>query len=76
MTDDALTEEQRIALDHFANLTVVMAKRQQQVEDLGRERRTAAVTLRELGVPVTVMSKAANIGPQAVYKLLSATNAE
>ncbi|AYD87386.1 hypothetical protein SEA_VALENTINIPUFF_91 [Microbacterium phage ValentiniPuff] len=72
MTDEQpMTEEQRIALDHFVNLTVVMAKRQQQVEELGRERREAATTLRDLDVPVAVMAKSAKIGPQAVYKLLA-----
>lgn len=71
MTDAALTPEQQIALDHFVNLTEVMAKRQQQVEELGQERRQAAAVLREQGVSVAVMAKSAKIGPQAVYKLLS-----
>lgn len=71
-----LTPEQQTALDHFVNLTEVMAKRQQQVEELGQRRREAAAVLRESGVPVTVMAKAAKIGPQAVYKLLAAPAGE
>jgi len=71
MTPEPLTDEQQIALDHFTNLTEVMSKRQQQVEELGRERRSAASTLRDLGVPVTVIAKAAGVGSQAVYKILS-----
>lgn len=70
MAGGALTEEQRVALDHFANLTTVMAKRQQQVEELGAERRQAAQVVKDLGVPVSDMAKAAGIGVQAVYKLL------
>jgi hypothetical protein len=71
MSDGTLSDEQQVALDHFVNLTEVMKRRQQQVEDLGVERRRAAQTLRDLDVPVTVMAKSAKIGPQAIYKLLS-----
>ena len=76
MSDGEMSEQKRIALDNFVNLTVVMQKRQQQVEQLGAERRRAAAVLRDLGVPVTEMAKSAKIGPQAVYKLLASSSSE
>lgn len=65
------TPEQQAALDNFVNLTEIMSKRQQQVEELGRLRREAAIVLKESGVTVADMAKAAGIGPQAVYKLMT-----
>lgn len=68
---DGLSTEQRIALEHFVNLTEIMSKRQEQIEELGVQRRAAARRLKDSGVPVVDMAKAADIGVQAVYKLLS-----
>lgn len=73
VTDSSpFSSEQEIALQKFVGLTEIMLKRQTQVEELGRQRRDAAKVLRDLDVPVSEMAKAAGIGVQAIYKLLSA----
>lgn len=68
---DTTTEESAL-LDEFAMLTTILQKRQQQVVELGAQRRKVAQQLREGDVTVEQIAKRAGIGTQAVYKLLSA----
>lgn len=70
---DEMTEEQRVMLADFANISTVMQKRQEQVDELAKKRRAIARQMRDAKVPVSEMAKAAKIGPQAVYKLLSSS---